>query len=123
MDTDEEPPGLSFSSKTETGCIENITICIVVGLLPFVYFFSMADTENDDIRSLYVEYDAIIADSKTITAKIRIGQRFSILEWITNETQERVSDTFFNFGIEPDNVLDSFLGVHQAVVQCPNTSS
>jgi N-acetylneuraminic acid mutarotase len=32
MDTDEEPPGLPLSQKTETGCINGDTLYIVVGI-------------------------------------------------------------------------------------------
>jgi hypothetical protein len=83
----------------------------------------MADTENDDIVTLNVKYHAIIANTETITTEGGISQWLGILERIIDETQEGISDTFFNIGFKSVNVLDSFLSVRQMVTQCPKTSS
>ena len=45
-------------------------------LFSSVNFFSVVDAENNDLLALHVEDYAIIADTKPITTKFRIGQRY-----------------------------------------------
>jgi hypothetical protein len=92
-------------------------------LLSFVDFSAVTNAEHDDVVTLYVEYHAIIANAETVSAKLRIRQRFGVLGRIVFEPKESGADAFFNTSVKPVNISDGFMSIYQSAIQYPNTSS